>query len=84
MKKNSGDDCPVGKATAQYYFTKESLMQHLMHQLKYKRNKELGLQLGRMMGDSIGSQRFNVDALIPLPLFPPKKKEEDITRHSFM
>jgi ComF family protein len=62
-------------ATAQYYFTKESLMQNLMHQVKYKRNKELGLQLGGMMGDSIKrSGRFDVDALIPLPLFPAKEK----------
>jgi ComF family protein len=63
-------------ATAQYYFTKESLMQHLMHQFKYKGNKDLGLQLGRMMGESLKrSNRFNVDALIPLPLFPAKEKK---------
>ena len=42
---------PLVAATAQYYFTKESLMQHLMHQFKYKGNKELGIQLGRMMGE---------------------------------
>ena len=63
-------------ATAQYYFTKESLMQDLMHQFKYKANKDLGLQLGRMMGESLKrSNRFNVDALIPLPLFPAKEKK---------
>ena len=62
-------------ATAQFYFTKESLMQHLMHQFKYKRNKELGLQLGRMMGEQIKkSGRFEVNALVPLPLFPVKEK----------
>ncbi|MEK7227255.1 MAG: phosphoribosyltransferase family protein [Bacteroidota bacterium] len=62
-------------ATAQYYFTKESLMQHLMHQFKYKGNKELGLQLGKIMGEQIKkSGRFEVDALIPLPLFPRKEK----------
>ena len=37
-------------ATAQYYFTKESLMQHLMHQLKYNRNKELGITIGKIDG----------------------------------
>jgi ComF family protein len=64
-------------AAAHFYFTKESLMQHLMHQFKYKRNKELGLQLGRMMGnDLMSSGRFNnIDALIPLPLFPSKEKK---------
>ncbi len=66
---------PLVGATAQYYFTKESLMQHLMHQFKYKANKELGLQLGKMMGEQLKkSVRFNVDALIPLPLFPAKEK----------
>lgn len=68
---------PLANATAQYYFTKESLIQHLMHQLKYKGNKELGLQLGRMMGQQlVQSNRFmDVDALIPLPLFPSKEKK---------
>ena len=63
-------------AMAQYYFTKESLIQCLMHQFKYRGNKELGLQLGRMMGLSMKqSGRFEVDALIPLPLFPAKEKK---------
>jgi ComF family protein len=62
-------------ATAQFYFTKESLMQHLMHQFKYKGNKELGLQLGRIMGTQLKrSHRFDADVLIPLPLFPIKEK----------
>jgi len=66
---------PLINATAQFYFTKESLMQHLMHQFKYKGNKELGLQLGRIIGSQLLlSNRFLVDALIPLPLFPAKEK----------
>lgn len=63
-------------ATAQYYFTRESLMQRLMHQFKYKGNKELGFQLGKIMGESLKkSNRFEIDALIPLPLFPVKEKK---------
>jgi len=66
---------PLVSATAQFYFTKESLMQDLMHQFKYKGNKELGLQLGRIIGNQLRlSDRFPVDALIPLPLFPAKEK----------
>jgi ComF family protein len=66
---------PLAAATAQFYFTKESLMQHLMHQFKYKASKELGFQLGKIMGEQIkNSGRFEVDALIPLPLFPAKEK----------
>jgi ComF family protein len=67
---------PLINAAAQFYFTKESLMQHLMHQLKYKGNKELGRQLGRIMGEQLKkSGRFTVDALIPLPLFPAKERK---------
>jgi ComF family protein len=47
-----------------------------MHQLKYKGNKDLGLQLGRLMGNALkNASRFNeIEALVPLPLFPSKEK----------
>src|SRR5690606_20675533 len=64
-------------ATAQYYFTKESLMQILLHELKYKGNRELGFYLGRLMGEQIiQSERFTgIEALIPLPLFPSRERK---------
>ena len=51
-------------------------MQRLMHQLKYKGNKELGKQLGRLMGYELQkTNRFNKpDFLVPLPLFASKEK----------
>ena len=66
---------PLLHATAQYYFTKESIVQHLMHQLKYKGNKEVGFYLGRLMGLAMAeSNRFSfIDALLPLPLHPSKE-----------
>ena len=68
---------PVTHAMAQYYFSKHSAMQHLMHGLKYKGNRELGIYLGRLMGQALqNSNRFRyVDALVPLPLFPLKEKK---------
>jgi ComF family protein len=68
---------PITGATAQYYFTKGSKMQLLMHGLKYKGNKELGLYLGRLMGhDFAQSNRFRfIDALVPLPLFRAKEQK---------
>ena len=77
VEKNFWGRLPLEAATAQFYFTKESLMQHLMHQFKYKGNKELGLQLGRLMGNALRSaNRFSeIDVLIPLPLFPSKEKK---------
>ncbi len=62
-------------AGAAYYFTKNSLLQHLLVQLKYRSNKEAGYFLGRMMGHSlIASERFaGVDVLVPLPLNEKKQ-----------
>ena len=51
-------------------------MQKLMHEFKYRGNKELGLYLGRLLGRSLQESRFNdIDALVPLPLFPAKEKK---------
>ncbi len=67
---------PLVHATAQFYFTKESLMQHILHQFKYENNRELGMQLGRIMGDRLmRSGRFGADVLVPLPLFPAKERQ---------
>lgn len=61
---------PVTLAAAAYYFTKDSLLQHLLIQLKYKGNKEAGYFLGRIMGHLLlKAERFrDVDVLVPLPL----------------
>ena len=72
-------------ATAQYYFGAESLMKRLMHEFKYRGNKDLGLQLGRMMGESLHrSGRFTVDALIPLPLFGSKEKRRGFNQSAIL
>jgi ComF family protein len=67
----------VQEAMAAYYFSKQSVLQNLIHTLKYKTNQEVGLQLGRWMGALLkSSHRFNnIDALVPLPLFPEKQKK---------
>jgi ComF family protein len=77
VEKDFWGRLPIISGSAHLYFTKESLVQHLMHQLKYRGNKDLGIQLGRIMGNVLkSSNRFNeIDALIPLPLFPSKEKK---------
>jgi ComF family protein len=66
----------LAAATAHCYFTKESLVQRLMHQLKYRGNRDLGLQLGRIMGGHLArSGRFDAHALIPLPLYPARERK---------
>ncbi|HEY0750679.1 MAG TPA: phosphoribosyltransferase family protein, partial [Chitinophagaceae bacterium] len=76
MEKHFWGRLPVVNGTSQFYYTKESMMQKLMHEFKYRGNKELGLYLGRLLGRSLQESRFNdIDALVPLPLFPAKEKK---------
>ncbi len=65
----------IVQATSAYYFTKQSLIQHLVHQLKYKGNKEVGIYLGRLLAYQLkAAQRFDgVEALVPLPLNPKRE-----------
>lgn len=63
-------------ATAHYYYNKDSLIQFLMQQFKYRQNRELGVQLGEIMGESLArAGDFAIDALVPLPLFPAKERK---------
>jgi ComF family protein len=67
---------PLIAGCASLYFNKDSIVQQLMHELKYKGNKELGWQLGNIMGKALKETgRISPDVLIPLPLFPRKQKQ---------
>jgi len=68
---------PLAAAHSEFYFSKESLIQQLIHQLKYKNNTDIGFYLGQILGTSLlASNRFtNIDALIPLPLFLDKERK---------
>lgn len=62
------------QASSFFYFTKNSRYRHLMHLLKYKGRKEVGVYLGRLYGERLASSPLyqTVDAIIPLPLHPKR------------
>lgn len=73
-------------AGAAYYFTKDSLMQLLIAELKYKQNISVGFYLGRMMGYQLmASERFSsIDCIIPMPLHPKKLKSRGYNQASII
>ncbi len=66
----------ISCATSFLYFTKSSLLQHLVHQFKYNGKKEIGEFIGRRMGDVMTeASRFGtIDALVPLPLYAARER----------
>lgn len=66
----------ITAAHSELYFSKSSIVQHLIHQLKYKGNQAIGHYLGEMMaGTLLKSKRFQqIQALVPVPLYPEKEK----------
>lgn len=67
----------VERATSLFYFSKESRIQQIIHQLKYKGRNDIGFLLGRLLGkDLIDSPDFDsIDLVIPVPLHKSKKNK---------
>ncbi len=63
--------------TACFFFAKSGKVQHLIHELKYKGNKEAGVFLGQQLGESIKAAPLfqGIDYLIPVPLHPKREKQ---------
>jgi ComF family protein len=63
---------PIHAGAAAWYFHKNSALQALLFQLKYKSNEDVGLFIGKQMGALLAaSERFaTIDALVPVPLHP--------------
>jgi ComF family protein len=52
-------------------------VQHLIHELKYKGNKEAGVFLGQQLGETIKDAPLfqGIDYLIPVPLHPKRERQ---------
>lgn len=62
-------------ATSLFRFEKGSAYQSLLHLLKYKGRKSMGLFLGRMLGAELAGTPFSTaDVLVPVPLHRKKQK----------
>ena len=67
----------VASAMSLLYFTPQSLVQHLVHQVKYNGQKKLAHYLGVLTGyEILQSGRFShIDMIIPLPLYKSRELE---------
>lgn len=58
-----------------FYFHKQGMMQNLIHELKYKKNQEIGTIFGKYYAQLLKKSNFDFDCIVPVPLHPKKLKE---------
>lgn len=77
---------PLHAAGSLYYFTGSSLMQNILHQLKYAGNRDCGTELGRLIGQALlASGRFQgIDLVIPMPLHIAKKRNRGYNQSALL
>lgn len=68
---------PIEMVAAYYFFNKGNKVQKLLHELKYKGNKNVGEKIGVLYGyELLNSYPFkSIDYIIPVPLHPKKLKK---------
>ena len=68
---------PIERAVALMFFQKDSRVESLLYQLKYRGHQEIGTFLGNWLGPKLKKAKVfeKADALIPLPLHPRRFKQ---------
>jgi ComF family protein len=67
----------IEHATALLHFEKKSIVQHLIHNLKYKGYEDIGLFLGKWLGHELALVEAyrSIDLVIPVPLHKKKLRQ---------
>ncbi|MBN2727871.1 MAG: ComF family protein [Bacteroidales bacterium] len=68
--------CTIEQAMAMCLYERDSTIQHLVHLLKYKSRRDVGLLLGNELAKTLlNSPLYNtIDAIIPVPLHRKKER----------
>lgn len=77
---------PFEKAASGLRYLKESPIQDLMEQLKYKGQKKLGPMLGAFASMPLQRSGFfnDIDVLVPVPLHPAKERRRGYNQSAFI
>ena len=67
----------IAHATAILFYTKESIVQQIIIELKYRQNKKAGYLLGRLIAHELmnNNKYCHIDYLIPIPISKRKMKK---------
>jgi ComF family protein len=67
----------LNAATSYLFFSKQGKTQRLMHNLKYRGKKQVGIYLGKQFGKELLKSDFykSVQVVIPVPMHPKKQQK---------
>lgn len=67
---------PIHKAAAFVFFTKQGIVQNLLHALKYKNQEQIGVFFGAWCAAVLEKDQGlqDIDMVVPIPLHPKKQK----------
>jgi len=76
----------IETATSYFHYRKGSRYQKLIHFIKYKGLKELGLIAGKRFGHTLAeSDHFSsIDGIVPVPLHPKKRKKRGFNQSEWI
>ena len=63
---------PIRHTLSYLRFLRRGRVQHLLHQLKYRGQRDVGLVIGRWYGHELAQHHFQFDLIVPVPLHPSK------------
>ncbi|MEL6719414.1 MAG: ComF family protein [Bacteroidota bacterium] len=68
---------PIETAATMFFFNKGGKIRELVHQLKYKNQYQIGVELGKAFGKKlVQTQHFqSIDCIVPIPLHPKKERK---------
>jgi len=69
-----------------FYFVPGNSIQEIIHQIKYKEEKNLGIFMGRLMGQKLSKimAQQQIDYCIPMPLHPKKEYKRGYNQASLL
>ena len=77
---------PFNAAMAMLYFKKGTIVQNLIHSLKYKNQTGVGLKLGNLLGQKLALSSIyeGIDLIIPVPLHQKKEKSRGYNQSKYI
>jgi len=69
-----------------FHFEKDGTLQNVVHQLKYNGMTSIGVELGKLVGESLYPMLGDeaITGVVPVPLYPAKERERGYNQSEFI